>query len=189
MRLLTKKNLLDSELEPHFKMKIIFISFFVFIVNFQSSLKAEIAYIDINFILNNSDVGKNLNKYIKDINNKNLLTYKNRESDLLNKEKLLLSQQNILEKSEFDKKLKILSREVQKYRSDKKKYTEEVKQIKINNTKRILNLLNPIITKYVDDNSISLVIPKKNIIVGKKNLDITDQIIILLNNQIKSLDF
>ena len=169
------------------KIKLIFL--ITTLTLFAYSVKAEIAYIDINFILNNSEVGKNLNKYIKDINNKNLLSYKNRESDLLKKEKLLLSQQNILEKSEFDKKFKNLSREVQKYRSDKKKYSEEIKQIKINNTKQILNLLNPIITKYVDDNSISIVIPKKNIIVGKKNLDITDQIIFLLNNQIKSLDF
>ncbi len=170
-------------------MKIIFISFFVLFINFQSSLKAEIAFIDINFVLNNSEVGKNLNNYIKNINNENLLALKNKEGELIKKEKLLISQQNIIEKSEFDKKLKNLSTEVQKYRSDRKKYSEEMNQIKINNTKKILNILNPIITKYVDDNSISLVIPKKNIIVGKKNLDITDKIIILLNNQIKSLDF
>ena len=31
--------------------------------------------------------------------------------------------------------------------------------------------------------------PKKNIIVGKKNLDITDEIIKLLNNKIKKLNF
>ena len=170
-------------------MKIILISFFVLFINFQSSLKAEIAFIDINFVLNNSEVGKNLNNYIKNINNENLLALKNKEGELIKKEKLLISQQNIIEKSEFEKKLKNLSTEVQKYRSDRKKYSEEMNQIKINNTKKILNILNPIITKYVDDNSISLVIPKKNIIVGKKNLDITDKIIILLNNQIKSLDF
>ena len=59
----------------------------------------------------------------------------------------------------------------------------------IEKTKEILKVLNPIIAKYVDLNSISLVIPKKNIIVGKKNLDITEQIIQLLNNDIKKLKF
>tara|TARA_Y100000741_G_C17941448_1_gene431952 strand:- start:92 stop:292 length:201 start_codon:yes stop_codon:yes gene_type:complete len=66
-------------------MKIIFISFFVLFINFQSSLKAEIAFIDINFVLNNSEVGKNLNNYIKNINNENLLALKNKEGELIKK--------------------------------------------------------------------------------------------------------
>ena len=151
--------------------------------------KAEIVYIDINFILNSSDVGKNLNNYLETIKNNNSLKYEKIENDLVNKEKSLIAQQNILDKEQFQKKLKKLTSEVQKYRSDKKVSLEELNNIKINKTKEILLVLNPIITKYVEDNSISLVIPKKNIIVGKKNLDITDEIILLLNNQVKSIDF
>ena len=66
---------------------------------------------------------------------------------------------------------------------------DQLNKIKIDKTKEILKILNPIITEYVDLNSISLVIPKKNIIVGKKNLDITNQIIKILNNNIKKLKF
>ena len=66
---------------------------------------------------------------------------------------------------------------------------DNLNKIKINNTKKILEILNPIIAEFVESNSISLVFPKKNIIVGKKKLDITDQIIILLNNKIKTLNF
>ena len=69
------------------------------------------------------------------------------------------------------------------------KLNDELNENKINQTKRILNILNPIITSYVDANSISLVIPKKNIIIGKKKLDITDEIIKLLNNKSQKLDF
>ena len=170
-------------------MKKIIISIFVILISYLSHAKAEIAYIDINYILNTSEVGKNLNIYIQDINNKYLKNLKKRENDLINREKLLIAQQNILEKNEFDKKFNSLSKDVQKYTSDRKKNTEEFNQIKINNTKKILNLLNPIITKYVEDNSISLVIPKKNIIVGKKNLDITMKIIKLLNDKGESLNF
>ena len=39
------------------------------------SSKAEIVYIDINFILNSSDVGKNLNTYLETIKNQNLMKY------------------------------------------------------------------------------------------------------------------
>ncbi len=164
---------------------------FIFFLNsfFQTSLRAEIVYIDINFILNTSEVGKYLNNHLQEINNKNMTIYKKKEIDLIDKEKNLIAKQNILEKSEFKKKLNNLSNEVQKYRSDRKKYLEEINQIKIKNTQKILNILNPIITEYVENNSITLVIPKKNIIVGKKNLDITEKIIILLNDKVKSIDF
>jgi len=151
--------------------------------------KAEIVYIDINFILNSSDVGKNLNNYIETIKNQNSIKYEKIENDLVNKEKSLIAQQNILDKEQFQKKLKKLTSEVQKYRSDKKVSLEELNKIKINKTKEILLVLNPIITKYVDENSISIVIPKKNIVVGRKNLDITNQIIKLLNNNITKLEF
>ena len=151
--------------------------------------RAEIVYIDINLILNSSDVGKNLNTYLETIKNQNSLKYEEIENDLVNKEKSLIAQQNILDKEQFQKKLKKLTSEVQKYRSDKKVSLEELNNIKINKTKEILSALNPIITKYVDDNAISIVVPKKNIVVGRKNLDITNQIIKLLNNNITKLEF
>ena len=167
--------------------KIIF--FFIFFCTFIQIVKAEIVYIDINSILNKSDVGKSLNDFLEKVENKDLEKYKLIEAQLIKKEKELIAQQNILVKEEFQKKLASLTAEVQKYRSDKKTSLDELNKFKIEKTKEILKVLNPIITKYVDFNSISLVIQKKNIIVGKKNLDITEQIIQLLNNDIKKLKF
>ncbi len=149
---------------------------------------AEIAYIDLNFILNKSEVGKSLNIYIEEIRNKNLIKFKEIENELVKKEKQLISQQNILNKNEFEKKLNILSGEVKKFRSDMKLSQDQLNKIKIENSKKILQILNPIIRKYVEENSISLVLPKKNIIVGKKDLEITDKIIKLLNDQKVSLE-
>ena len=169
-------------------MKKIFI--IIIILNlFSSNLRAEIAYIDISFILNNSNVGKSLNIHINKIKNVNSTKYKDIEDDLIKKEKTLIAQQNIINKDEFENKLKVLAEEIKKYRFDKKKSEDILNKIKIDNTKKILNVLNPIITKYVESNSISIVIPKKNIIVGKKKLDITNQIIKLLNDDIDRLNF
>ena len=151
--------------------------------------KADIAYIDMNLILNTSKVGKSLNSYIEEIRKKDLLKYKKIEIELQEKEKLLIAQQNILEKAEFEKKLRKLTTEVQNYRSNKKVSLEELNNIKIRGTKEILKNLNPIITQFVDSNSISVVLAKKNIIVGKKNLDITSQIIDLLNKNMNEIKF
>ena len=167
--------------------KIIF--FLIIFCTFDQSIKAEVVYIDINSILNRSEVGKSLNDFLEKIKNKDLEKYKLIEAQLIKKEKELIAQQNILAKDEFQKKLSSLTAEVKKYRSDKKISLEELNKVKIEKTKEILKILNPIITNYVNLNSISLVIPKKNIIVGKKNLDITEQIIQLINNDINKLKF
>ena len=150
---------------------------------------AQIVYIDVNYILNSSEVGKSLNIYIKKIRDENIISYKEIEDQFIKKEKQLLAQKNIMKKEEFNEKLTILSNEINIYKSEKKSSLNKLNKIKLDNTKKILEILNPIITNYVDENSISLVMPKKNIIVGKKNLDITDEIVKLLNDKVQSLDF
>ena len=166
-----------------------FYFFLLILIFFPLNTFAKIAYIDLNLILNKSEVGIFVNSHIEKIKKEYYSKYKEQENRLIEKEKLLISQKNILNEDEFNKKINVLTEEVKKYRSDKKESIERINKIKINYTNEILKSLNPIITKYVNLNSISLVIPKKNIIVGKKNLDITDQIIKLLNDNIKKINF
>ena len=187
---MTKQSLSDLELELLFNMKKIFIVILIFFFNHNfNQVNAQVVYIDINFILNESEIGKSLNNYIKTLNDKNIQKFNKIETELISKEKSILAKKNILEKEAFDKNVDELSKEIQKYRLDKKSSNDDLNKSKIEYTKEILGYLNPIITDYVDKNGISLVIPKKNIIIGKKKLDITYEIIDILNNQKNSLNF
>ena len=56
--------------------------------------------------------------------------------------------------------------------NDKRKYST-----------KILNILNPILTDFVEKNKINLVVEKKNILIGVKTLDITDEILKILNDE------
>ena len=169
--------------------KILFLILLIFFNFYTTIAYSKIVYIDMNLILTKSEIGISLNKYLEEINKKNFVSLKKLENDLINKEEILISQKNILEKNEFEKKLNILSTEIKDYRAEKKKLQDKLKKIKIEKTQKILELLNPIITDFVEKNSISFVLPKKNIIIGKKKLDITDRIIILLNEKKKFLNF
>ena len=82
-----------------------------------------------------------------------------------------------------------MNEEIKKYKNDKNKILKKLNNEKIKYTKEVLNYLNPIITEFVKKNSISIVLPKKNIIVGKNDLDITEDIMILLNNKVKEINF
>ena len=168
--------------------KFLIIIFFIFNI-FTFNAYSKIAYIDIKIILNESNVGKSLNSHLKSLNSEYSKKYSKIEKELLEKEKTLLAQKNIIEINEFNKKIRNLSDEIDKYKNDKKLSSDKLNKIKIENTKEILRILNPIITKYVENNDISLVLKKTNIIVGKKDLDITEKIIKLLNGEINKLNF
>ena len=157
-----------------------FILLILIVINiFTLGSKAEIAYLDMSLLLNKSEIGKSLNEKITLLKKKHISQFKQMESVLISKEKSLLAQKNILDENEFERKIDLLSEEIKKYRSDKKLSENKLNKIKID----------PIITNYVDKNSISIVIPKKNIIVGKKKLDITNEIINLLNLEATNIKF
>ncbi len=188
MNLPIQQNHLDLELVRLFDMKNYFLGI-IFLLLSSFYTYAQIVYIDVNYILNSSEVGKSLNIYIKKIRDERIISYKEIEDQFIKKEKELLAQKNILKKAEFDQKFKTLANEIRIYKTEKQSSLNKLNKIKLDNTKKILDILNPIITTYVDKNSISLVMPKKNIIVGKKNLDITDEIVKLLNDKVQLLDF
>tara|TARA_B100001250_G_scaffold388252_1_gene386354 strand:- start:381 stop:893 length:513 start_codon:yes stop_codon:yes gene_type:complete len=168
--------------------KFFLILIFFFKINVLNA-EVLVAYIDINFILNSSIAGKSINNHISSLKEKNLKKYNIIENDLKDKRDSLVSQQNIIDKNEFEKKAKQLDVEIAKYRSEIKKLNNDLNKKKIDNTKKILEVLNPIITQYVEENSISIVLPKKNIIIGKKKLDITNEIFNLLNDEMKEIKF
>ena len=165
---------------------------FLFIIFFNiehSTADNKIAYIDIDYILNNSIVGESITKHIRKIREKNNIELKSIEKQLSDKENDLVKQKNIIEKSEFEIKIETLKKEISEYRKKKLSSNKELNEKKIKYTKQVLNVLDPIISKYVEDNSINIVFPKKNIIIAKKNLDITNLIMDILNKQLVNIDF
>jgi len=162
----------------------------IIFLNFENSYAENtIAYININHILNNSKVGQSISKHIQKIKEKKINEFKLIEKQLSDKEKNIIKKKNIVDKSEFEKQVNILKEEVDKYRKQKKSFNKEIDKKKMKYTKIVLNTLNPIISNYVEENSISIVFPKKNIIIAKKNLDITNPVMELLNNQLNEIDF
>ena len=69
------------------------------------------------------------------------------------------------------------------YQKKRRKLKLDLSGQKKNYSKKILKILNPLLTNYVDKNSIELVIEKKNIVVGSKTLDITNSILEILNKE------
>ena len=168
--------------------KLVIITFsFLLYFNQVISDDLKIVYVDVDNIINNSNAGKMITKQLEKLNNDNIKKFKIKETKLTDEEKNLLKQKNVLSKEELQKKVKILQKDVRNYKNEIKTARIDVDKKRINATTKILNVLNPILSEYSSKNSISLIIQKKNIVIGKSDLDITSQILELVNAKIKSV--
>ena len=54
-------------------------------------------------------------------------------------------------------------------------------------TSELISLIQPILSEYANNNSISIIFQKKNIVIGKTELDITEDILKILNENHKKI--
>ena len=64
---------------------------------------------------------------------------------------------------------------------------KDFNKLKVDNTNNLLKLINPILIKFSNDKEISIILQKKDLVVGKTELDITDEIIKIINKKLKNL--
>ena len=166
-----------------------FLIFFFFSLSIAFS-KAEnkVSYIDIDYLITNTFAGKSLLNTLKKEEELKINKYKSIDENFKNKEKQILAKKNLISKEEISKELKLLQLEYQKYRKDKIKEIDELKQKRNRNIVNFIDLINPIIEKYMLDNSISILLDKKNVFIASKKYEITYNLIELIDNQIKSIE-
>ena len=163
------------------KIKSLIIFFFLIISTTYANSNDKVSFIDIDFILKNSNLGKSILNEIENLNKKNIDELRNKEKELKKIEEEIKSKKKILSEEEFNKEVNLLKERIKKYRIYKDNLVKDFKQ----NEKEKINLffkeVNPIIQKFMDKNSIDILLDRKNVFIGKKNSDITNQIIQELN--------
>ena len=170
-------------------MKFILISF-LFILKLNIAYAVEkIAFIDLNYIMNNSLSGKSINNFINNLKDKKIEDFNKIESKIKKDENDLISKKNIIDKNIYNEKVSQLKLRINNYNNDREEFKKYLDEKKIIYTNKLLESLNPIISNYVEQNSIAVVIPKKMIIIGKKNLDITIPVMKILDKTIQKIKF
>jgi Skp family chaperone for outer membrane proteins len=168
--------------------KFFFVLFFLILCT--NILKAEnrVSYLDIDYIITNTLAGKKLLASLKKEEELKVNKFKLNDENFKNKEIKILAKKNLISDQEINKELELLQIEFQKYRKEKIKEVNELKDKRNKNIMNFLNLINPIIEKYMNDNSIHILIDKKNVFIANKDYDITNNLIELINNQIKTIE-
>ena len=156
---------------------------------YSGNLSAEIFYIDIDKIINQTIVGKHINKEFE--NSKKINDSKNLESkNLLKKrEDSLIAQKNILEANEFNNKLILFRKDVSDFNQSSQKSSRDLQNKLMKNKANFLKLIEPILLDYVVTNNITYLLQKKYIIVGHNDLNKTTDIIELVDKKINISNF
>ena len=164
--------------------KIITFLLFFFYINPVLADK-NIVYLDIQYIIDNSNLGKFYKTKIKIKQDNNNEILQSEQKKLKEKEQEINNQKNILKKEELNKQFVEFNNLVVKYKELRKELNNSILKEKKNYSAEILRILNPLLTNYVENNNINLVVDKKNILVGIKSLDITTTLLDILNKETK----
>ena len=124
-------------------------------------------------------------KQLNDLKNKNSKFLQEEEKKFKEKEAKLISQKNILSETDFKNKVDKLKSEITSYNKNRNKMIEDFNKLKVDNTNNLLRLINPILIDFSNDKEISIILQKKDLVVAKTELDITDEIIKIINTEVK----
>ena len=161
----------------------------LFFCLFSVNLSAEILYIDIDKIINQTNVGKHINKEFENSNKINDAKNLESKNKLQEREESLIAQKNILEASEFNNKLNLFRKDVSNFNQLSQKSTRDLQKKLMKNKANFLKLIEPILLEYVSENNITYLLQKKYIIVGHNDLNKTSNIIELVNKKIDISNF
>jgi len=148
----------------------------------------NVAYLDLNIVYNETKVGKLIFTELEKIQKNNISNFKKIEESLKKEEQKIFSQKNILSEEEYTKKVLSFKDKVDKYQSDRNKTINKYKEKRVKSINELSTSVNKILTEYSEEKKITLIIPKKNIIMGNTDLDITNDIIKIIDKKVKKIN-
>jgi len=158
---------------------IFFVSFFLYVSN--SFASENIAFIDIDYIFNNSNKGKKIISNLEKLDKSAKIEFEKREKLIIELEKEINEKKNILDENQLSSKIDNLKKMVNDLRLFKNNQTNSYNQKRNSEIKIFFDEINPLIEDYMIRNSISIIIDKKNIFLANNNVDITGQILEIIN--------
>ena len=165
----------------------IFVIFFILTFNAYSNDK--IVYVNMDALINDSKAEISINNQMKKILDKNNSEYQTLEKKLRQEEKDLLNQKNVLDPDKYNTEVNIFKNKINKLKIERNKEIEDIQKRNIKAKNELVNIVTKILAKYSADNEIELVLRKESIVLGKKNIDITNEVLTLLDKEIKKITF
>ena len=164
------------------KSKFLITFFLITFFNISAYGENQIVLLDLDYAVSNSNVGKNILQNLNKTRLEEVEKLKIIESRLVKKEEEINKIKNIISKEELNSKISEFQKEIKDFNLQKDKIQKKFLKDKNKELEELLKKINPLIIKFMDDNSIEMIINKSNVYLAKTKLDITKNIIELINN-------
>ncbi len=162
-----------------------FIGITIFILNFTSISYAEqiIKFINVDMIVNETNIGKKLLNNINNLDQNNINKLKSFEKEIQDRKNNINQKKNVISEKEFEKEVDNLKKKIADFNNQKNNMVKELNEIKKQELSQFFENIKPIIQNYMNDNSIDMIINSKNIFIGNKNSDLTNELINEINTK------
>ena len=167
--------------------KLIFIIFFFIFLSSISKSEIKIAFVEMDKVIKESSSGKSMIQQLAKLDDDNKKYFEETKKKLSLEKKKITSQKNILSEDEFNSKVVLLNKEFENFKNNGKMKIELLKTKRNIGMKKILDELNILLSEYSEKNELTFIIDQNNIIMGKADLNITNEIIKLLNLKLKKI--
>ena len=169
------------------------INFFLIIIfslffNAYAFSENKILFIDIEYIYFNSNAGKIVNKKVQSETQKIKVELSDYKKKIQDEKEKLINQKNILSQEELQKKSIELKKQIREYDQIISKKNKQLIKYKNDTKNEFTKKLSKIVQEYALNNSIEMIIKKDNILIGKNDLDATEEVLNLFNKDIKSIE-
>ena len=144
-------------------------------------------YIDFQKILNESTAGKKAQNELKNRLSQTIKKLDKTQKDLQNQEKQIIQQKKLISAEEYKKKVDELRKKVTELQKNRSNALGKISKQRAKAKNELLKNLEPIIQEYMQEKQIRMVLNKKDLIQADNKLDITKDIMVLLNEKIKSV--
>jgi len=161
----------------------------LFLITPNSLIFADIPhYLDFKYILNSSDAGKKAQDFLKSTLESGLKNISKKEKKLVEEEKKIIGQKKVISQDEYKKKVSALREKVLNLQKERNNLLESVAKNRAKAKEVLLKNLNPIVKDYMIEKKIRMVVDKKSLLLADDKLDITKDIMNLLNQKLKTIN-
>ena len=167
----------------------IFVFFSIVFLTHENKLFAnDIYFIDYSKVMNESIAGKKAQANLKNILNNSNKKFNETAKKLKSEENKIISQKNVLSKEEYKKKADELRKKVSNLNKTRQDQIKNIASMRKKAKDELFKALNPILGKYMEENNITVIIDKKNVLMGNKKFELTSPIIEILNKELNSIN-
>ncbi len=159
--------------------------FFIFFISVNSSNSKETAFIDLDYVIANSNIGKKVLENIDKLDKENIEDLKKKSKSLKDLEVTIKNKKNVISDKAYNEEVVSFKNKVEEFNNEKNQLVKNFNDFKRKEIENIFKKISPIINDYMEENSVSILLDSKNIFMGSKKSNLTEDILDKINKKFK----